>query len=123
MRRRGSTATPGLTLCAGGAAENDKKGVRKPVKRKEVKLGKLMGLADADEETQKAFGKGAEKADEMQYSIFRLRQLKHELAEQREQVLKEVRAPSSPPRHALRSSHRLRPPGPSLPRSAPHALV
>lgn len=65
-----------------------------------MKLGKLMGLADADEETQKAFGKDAEKADEMQYCIFRLRQLKRELAEQREQVLKEVRAHSHT-RHGL----------------------
>ena len=76
------------------ADETGKKG-RKPIKRKEVKLGKLMGLADADEETQKAFGKDTEKADEMLYSIFRLRQLKRELAEKRELVLQEVCAPTS----------------------------
>lgn len=83
------------------ADEHDKKGARKKIKRKEVKLGKLMGLADADEETQKAFGKDTEKADEMQYSIFRLRQLKRELAAHREQVLKE-------PTHAAFVSFRTR---------------
>lgn len=72
------------------ADDHDKQGARKKIKRKEVKLGKMMGLGDVDEEAKKAFGQGADKADEMQYSIFRLRQLKRELAEHREQVFKEV---------------------------------
>lgn len=81
------------------ADDHDKQGARKKIKRKEVKLGKMMGLGDVDEEAKKAFGQGADKADEMQYSIFRLRQLKRELAEHREQVFKEV--PTHPPPYRI----------------------
>eukprot|EP00892_Ulva_mutabilis_P001308 jgi/Ulvmu1/11178/UM072_0014.1 len=70
------------------ADAKDKNGSRKKIKRKEVKLGKMMGMGKVDEETQKAFG-DKDKADEMQYSIFRMRQLKRELAEKREDVLHE----------------------------------
>ena len=86
------------------ADEKDKAGARKKIPRKEVKLGKLLGLADADEETKKAFG-DKEKADEMQYSVFRMRQLKKELAEKRTEVLQEVLLPVDLGHFSMRSLH------------------
>lgn len=74
-----------------------------------MKLGKLLGLADADEATKKAFG-DKEKADEMQYKIFRMRQLKKELAEKRAEVIQEVPPTSScipPPVRMQSTGHHL----------------